>query len=95
VAETSKISKIVEILANDLFAQFLWPDTGGWNQNWSCVRDDHTVKKRRSKVPSPSEERTANGQHMPFLMPQLTGEIVSATNTQPRGVGQVNNEFLS
>ena len=55
MAETSNISKIAEILANDLFARFLWHDTGGWNQNWSCVREDHTVKKRRSKVPSFSE----------------------------------------
>jgi hypothetical protein len=55
VAETSNISKIAEILANDLFARFLWHDTGGWNQNWSCVRDDHKVKKSRSQVPSSSE----------------------------------------
>jgi hypothetical protein len=52
VAETSNISKIAEILANDLFSRFLWYDTGGWNQNWKCVKDDHVVEKRTQKKKS-------------------------------------------
>jgi hypothetical protein len=49
VAETSNISKIAEILANDFFSRFLWNDTGGWNQNWICVRDDHALPNKKSR----------------------------------------------
>jgi hypothetical protein len=49
VAETSNISKIAEILANDLFSRFLWYESGGWNQNWACVRDDHVTPKKKKK----------------------------------------------
>jgi hypothetical protein len=52
VGETGNISKIAEILANDLFSRFLWQDTGGWNQNWKCVRDDHIIEKRIRKTKS-------------------------------------------
>lgn len=56
MAETGNISKIAEILANDLFSRFLWYDTGGWNQNWPCVKEDHFVEKRRRKKKSDPEE---------------------------------------
>jgi hypothetical protein len=49
VAETGNISKIAEILATKLFNQFQWFETGAWNQNWACVRDDHTIPKRKRK----------------------------------------------
>ena len=52
MGETGNISKIAEILANDLFSRFLWQDTGGWNQNWKCVRDDHIIEKRIRKTKS-------------------------------------------
>lgn len=55
MAETTNISKIAEYLANDLFGRFLWYDTGGWNQNWSCVREDHTISKKKKRRPSSSE----------------------------------------
>lgn len=52
MAETSNISQIAEILANDLFSRFLWYETGGWNQNWACVRDDHVLPKRKKRKPA-------------------------------------------
>jgi hypothetical protein len=52
VGETSNVSKIAEILANDLFSRFLWNETGGWNQNWNCVKGDHVVEKRIRKKKS-------------------------------------------
>lgn len=52
MAETGNVSKIAEILANDLFSRFLWNDTGGWNQNWKCVKEDHVVEKRIRKKKS-------------------------------------------
>jgi hypothetical protein len=63
VTETGNISQIAEILANDLFSRFLWYDTGGWNQNWKCVRDDHVVEKRIRKKKSGTEDAlpTASG----------------------------------
>jgi hypothetical protein len=70
VAETSNISRIAEILANDLFARFLWNDTGGWNQNWACIRSDHVVEKRiRKKKSDDRADSTANN-----------GESVSGTS---------------
>ena len=66
MAETGNISKIAEILANDLFSRFLWYDTGGWNQNWNCVKEDHFVKKRAPKkkpadATEPSSEKSDAG----------------------------------
>jgi hypothetical protein len=52
VGETSNISKIAEILATELFSRFLWNDTGGWNQSWKCVKEDHVVEKRIRKKKS-------------------------------------------
>ena len=56
MAETSNISKIAEILANDLFGRFLWYDTGGWNQDWSCVREDHRTPKKKKRHNHPESE---------------------------------------
>jgi hypothetical protein len=49
VAETDNIAKIAELFAQKLFGRFIWFDTGGWNQNWKCVKDDHVSKKRVKK----------------------------------------------
>jgi hypothetical protein len=51
VAETDNIAKIAELLAQKLFGRFIWFDTGGWNQNWKCVRDEHVTKKRAKRKP--------------------------------------------
>jgi hypothetical protein len=57
VAETDNIAKIAEILAQKLFNRFLWLDTGGWNQNWKCVTDDHvSIKRGRPKALATSDE---------------------------------------
>lgn len=48
VAETSNVAKMAEILALKLFARFLWNETGGWDQNWSCVKDEHVVRKKKT-----------------------------------------------
>lgn len=53
MAETDNIAKIAELLAQKLFGRFIWFDTGGWNQNWKCVSDEHVSKKRaknKSKI---------------------------------------------
>jgi hypothetical protein len=44
----------LELLAQKLFGRFIWFDTGGWNQNWKCVKDDHVSKKRVKKTPKAS-----------------------------------------
>jgi len=64
VGETGNVSKIAEILANDLFSRFLWNDTGGWNQNWKCVKEDHVVEKRirKKKSSSGNPGSTANSE---------------------------------
>ncbi len=59
MAETANISKIAEILALELFSRFLWFETGGWNQNWACVREDHVTSKRKRKKHAQSEVGTA------------------------------------
>ena len=63
MGETGNVSKIAEILANDLFIRFLWNDTGGWNQNWKCVKDDHVVEKRirKKKVDAGNPGSTTDG----------------------------------
>jgi hypothetical protein len=60
VAETDNISKIAEILAHKLFGRFIWFDTGGWNQNWKCVKDEHVSKKRAKTKPKDSSTSGAN-----------------------------------
>jgi hypothetical protein len=75
VGETSNISKIAEILANDLFSRFLWNDTGGWNQNWTCVKEDHVVEKRirRKKSAAENPASTANSEE--------SGDVSGASKT--------------
>ena len=59
MAETSNISQIAEILANDLFSRFLWYETGGWNQNWACVREDHVLPSKKKRK-AESQRNLAN-----------------------------------
>lgn len=56
MAETDNIAKIAELLAQKLFNRFLWFETGGWNQNWKCVSDDHvSIKRGRPKAKDTSD----------------------------------------
>ncbi len=57
MAETDNIAEIAELLSQKLFNRFLWLETGGWNQNWKCVTDDHvSVKRGRPKGKATSDE---------------------------------------
>ena len=53
MAETDNIAKIAEHLVLKLFPRFIWYETGGWNQNWKCVSEEH-VSKRTKKLKIPS-----------------------------------------
>lgn len=83
MAETTVISQVAEILANDLFSRFLWYDTGGWNQNWKCVKEEHVVKKRARQqgllnVDQGSATESDAGESTSHSSP-IAGQAVEAT----------------
>lgn len=81
MAETDNIAKIAEILAQKLFNKFLWFDTGGWNQNWKCVTDDHvSVKRGRPKGIPGSNKSDA------LLSEPATAEKIVKIATHPSDV---------
>jgi hypothetical protein len=51
MAETANIAKIAEKLSKELFGEFLWQQSGPWNQNWPCEdQERHGSKTHPSDV---------------------------------------------
>ena len=75
MAETGNISKIAEILATKLFNQFQWFETGAWNQNWACVKDDHLIVKRKKKKKKGSTAQADGAESTEVLQSEAEGEL--------------------
>lgn len=41
MAETQNISKMAEMISEEIFSEFLWVRSGPANQNWPCENQDH------------------------------------------------------
>lgn len=76
MAETDNIAKIAELLSQKLFSRFIWFETGGWNQNWKCVNDEHVSKKRAEKKRKTASSSDADETAPPSAKPEENAESV-------------------
>ncbi len=90
MAETGNISEIAEILSNDVFSRFLWNNTGGWNQNWKCIKDDHVVVTRTRKTKEDAGQLDERGEESTTISSKSNSEkdgiVIKRILTHPSDV---------